>query len=106
MTAELARNAGELKSKTNVVPRIGKVKYQMHGLESGASTGPDESNQGREQLLGKGHTKNPERAILRARRIKLAETSMVRMKLPGIEEKSLHHRKSHRDAQRKWHTDS
>ena len=47
------------------MPRIGKVKCQKHGLESGATTGLSGSTQGREQPLGKRHTENPKRTILR-----------------------------------------
>ena len=103
-TAELARNAA-LKAKSNVVPRIGKgkdrmhglesgatmprigkVKYRTHGLESGATTGLSGSTQGREQPLGKSHTENPERAIPRSRQTKLVEPSaVVRVKLRGME---------------------
>ena len=111
-TADVARIAAELKNN-NVVPRIGKEKYRMHGFESGATmprigkvkchkhglesgvkTGPDGSNQGMEQPLRKSYTENPKRAIPRTSRNKLAEPSAVFA------------RKSHKDAQRKSHKDA
>ena len=53
---------------------------------------------------------DPQKCNTKSQEIKVAEPSTVRMKLPGMEEKSIHHRKLarklHKDAQMKWHNDA